>query len=133
MANKARVSRHWREAGVFMVDSGTVWIGDPSYIFHRDKPNAELGKNWEELTTRILSNKPQFDMDDGSPGLGVCIPSGIGDGHYSVEVCEVGGVIVEARIRFISRATLKNMIKAKAEHDKDFAAIKPPRHRPERI
>lgn len=96
------------EVGVCGVDTGMIWIGDPSYILHKDKKDlkdfqVEVGKDWDGFCE--LANKTdgcvQFDFVKGFEGLGVLIKGFGGDGTFPVEVfLDKDGLVTEARIRF---------------------------------
>ena len=69
------------------VDAGLCWIGDPCYILHGEYPTS-IGKSWEEFCDIVHDEKgptmKQFNYNIGSPGLGVCVSTGLGDGFYPV-------------------------------------------------
>lgn len=95
-------------AGVCGVDTGTIWIGDPSYILHRTGKERrthlkEVGKDWEDFCSMIKDDQPatQFDFANGNEGLGVLLQQFGGDGTYVVEVfLDKNGLVTEARIKF---------------------------------
>lgn len=85
------MNRKWEKVGIIGVDAGLVWIGDPCYVFHKEnEPPKELGKNWSEFCDILFEKEKrqtnQFNYDLGHPGLGVCVPTGYGDGEYPVLV-----------------------------------------------
>lgn len=76
------------KVGVIGVDAGMCWIGDPCYIFHKDKKEMKeleknIGKNWGEFCFNASRNS-QFNYPLGHAGLGVCVSTGYGDGTYDV-------------------------------------------------
>jgi hypothetical protein len=91
----------WIDVGSISVDAGLVWIGDPSYIMHKeggefDSLPKDLGDDWGDFCDKTFSkaekNKlvgnvlaTQFNHDRGHSGLGVCVSSGLGDGFYTVK------------------------------------------------
>ena len=86
-------NKYWEKIGSVGVDAGLLWLGDPCYILHvkADEIPKELGKTWNEFCDNLYGDsinqtKHQFNYDLGHPGLGVCVPTGYGDGEYSVYV-----------------------------------------------
>jgi len=81
-----------KKVGQVNVDAGICWIGDPCYILHREKKLPDtLGKDWSEFCNTLDYRGPvlkQFHHSSKkeSPGLGVCVSSGFGDGSYPVFV-----------------------------------------------
>lgn len=87
-----------KQIGVFTVDSGLFWIGDPCYIhpdddsklsppWRKSLPN-QWGKDWESFVARLNQSQQddgiQFNHDSGHAGLGVCVRTPYGDGTYPV-------------------------------------------------
>lgn len=71
--------------GTINVDSGSVWIGDPSYILHEEKLPSSLGESWDEFVGICLEESiKSFKHDAGHEGLGVCTSTKYGDGNYPV-------------------------------------------------
>lgn len=65
----------WEQAGVIGVDSGRCWVGDPSYA---------------------------DSADDDCGDVGVCVPTGWGDGTYPVFVKRTDeGRVAAVTVRFI--------------------------------
>ena len=96
----------WEKVGKVGVDSGTIYIGDPCYVLHRDKVAKlpkDLGKNWMEFCDRLGNDQTtQFKYDLGHTGLGVALQSGYGDGCYDVEVQRTDeGRVKAVRVVFI--------------------------------
>jgi len=95
----------WVEVGNFAIDSGMFWIGDPAYLIKRSGQKREIDespdtKNWntflEALDSRMISAR--FKL--GHEGLGVVLPTGVGDGMFTVEALEnKDGRWEEIRIR----------------------------------
>jgi len=74
-----------RVIGYIGVDAGIVWIGDPCYIMHKDKPYKSIGKDWGDFCDKLGdSYVKSFNYDMGHEGLGVCTSTKHGDGHYPV-------------------------------------------------
>lgn len=102
-ASTARTrGQQWEKVGVCGIDSGMIWIGDPSYCVTPDADNHPA-ETWEEFCEQIADTNgaKQFDYDTGIAGLGVCVKSGHGDGVYPVYVRrDAKGRVMEARIVF---------------------------------
>lgn len=90
------------------VDAGIIWIGDPCYI-HADAgeqkiPN-EWGRTWADfcnvLHKRSEGGSAQFNYDHGTPGLGVCVDAGYGDGVYPVYAEYQDGRVKSVTIDFM--------------------------------
>lgn len=108
--NKKLLDKDWIYVGLFGVDAGLCWIGDPCYIIKDDNEARpkEFGKDWRDFCDILFekeagSQKPgvEFNYDAGHKGLGVCITSGYGDGTYGVYVKRnKDGAIAQALIDF---------------------------------
>jgi hypothetical protein len=85
------------------VDAGIVWIGDPCYVFHQDKPPTEIGSNWSEFCDKLdgMEHHKSFNYDLGHEGLGVCVHSGYGDGTYPVYATYEDGRVKSVTIEFM--------------------------------
>lgn len=71
------------DLGYIGVDSGTIWIGDPSYVMFKNEITGygnDLGQNWKEFTEKLDLNKQVQDFS----GLGKLISTVHGDGLYQV-------------------------------------------------
>ena len=95
----------WERVGVVGVDAGLIWLGDPCYVLHGEKPKA-IGRDWGDFVKKLdlgLGNDAmQMNYDKGHPGLGVIVTSGYGDGEYPVEVRRLeDGTIAEVRVVFV--------------------------------
>lgn len=95
----------WERVGVVGVDAGLVWLGDPCYVLHGEKPKA-IGRDWGDFVKKLdlgLGNDTmQMNYDKGHPGLGVVVVSGYGDGTYPVEVRRAkDGTVAEVRVVFL--------------------------------
>lgn len=104
-----------KQIGVAVVDSGLLWVGDPSYVI-KDKGEpraADLGKNWGEFCDRLFfrnrNNRIPFAQfhfakcgpTEGAPGLGVVIGTTRENGVYPVYAeFSKTGKIMEVKIRF---------------------------------
>lgn len=71
------------------VDAGLVWIGDPCYVMGSDASHGP--NNWSHFCDRLfseqaVSNEAAFICEPLGAGIGVAIPSGYGDGYYTVTV-----------------------------------------------
>jgi len=95
----------WQRVGYVAVDSGHLWISDPGYVLHTsDRPQA-LGADWDEFAEKLIAadGAVPFHFNDGRPGLGVAVESGLGDGVYPVEVHRsADGTITMLTITFLS-------------------------------
>jgi hypothetical protein len=107
----------WKKVGVVAVDSGTIWLGDPCYVLHREPTPPDLGKDWQDFSRRTFEREEkagtpgvaQFQRHHSEEGycqgweaLGVTVSTGYGDGVYPVEVRRSeDGRIAEVRIVFI--------------------------------
>jgi hypothetical protein len=77
------------ELGRVSVDSGHLLITDPCYVLPSDK---DTGKEWDQFLVNATKNdewNKSLDQpkNPGIPtldGLGLIIPSGMGDGQYIV-------------------------------------------------
>jgi hypothetical protein len=102
-ASRAKARRQqWEQAGVCGVDSGMIWIGDPSYCVTPDAEDHPAA-TWMEFCrqTDDMEAAKQFHFARGHAGLGVCVRSGYGDGLYPVYVRrDANGRVKEARIVF---------------------------------
>jgi hypothetical protein len=102
-ASRARVRRQrWEQVGVCGVDSGMIWIGDPSYCVTPDA-DEHPAASWAEFCgqTDGMEAAKQFHFARGHAGLGVCVRSGHGDGLYPVYVRRgADGCVMEVRIVF---------------------------------
>lgn len=81
----------WQRVGEFGVDAGLCIIGDPCYFAVPDA-SSHPAKTWEEFCDMLFgsdfdkNNVKQLDYRPGSPGLGVVVSTGYGDGCYPVYV-----------------------------------------------
>lgn len=94
-----------KKIGEISVDAGVVWIGDPCYVFHQEKPPKAIGNSWSEFCDIIFNNgfedSMQFNYDGGHPGLGVLVSSGYGDGVYDVMAEIENGTVRRVWIDFV--------------------------------
>lgn len=99
---------NWQRVGHIDVDAGLCWVGDPCYILHAQGENAptEIGKNWREfcdilpLEGAALEQCKAFGHRPGETGLGVCVPTGYGDGSYPVYVKVKEGRVAAVMVDF---------------------------------
>ena len=79
--------------GFVGVDTGSVWLGDPSYVIHpegRSKNSPSLGNDWNEFCDKLKDedggHRPyrSFPYPMGHEGLGVWVHTRSGDGSYPV-------------------------------------------------
>lgn len=128
-------TENWHQVGEVGVDAGMVWLGDPCYIlpdtrFGRDGSpkftynqlcdkldeddeykfhNEKFFKKHIKLGRKHVQKATQFNYEAGHPGLGVCVPSGDGDGSYPVLVkYNKEGRIKEVKIVFIENEENEN-------------------------
>lgn len=78
----------WTKIGEIGVDAGIVWIGDPCYV-------KDLFKPWKKFCDLLPSDGSVKVFDEG-----VCVPSGYGDGEYSVYGQFHNGTLVKVMIDF---------------------------------
>jgi len=96
----------WEKVGVIGVDAGLCWLGDPCYILHKnpDENPDDIGKSWKNFCKRLGDEDTvqfHYNKDLPSPGLGVCVSAGWGDGSYDVFVKRTRGRIAEVKVVFI--------------------------------
>lgn len=101
---------HWIQVGVISVDAGLCWLGDPCYIMHKEGERVpkDLGADWGDFVLKMCDKSDsvhgcgaQFNHNAGHPGLGVCVPTGYGDGVYPVEVkLNREGRVKAVRVKF---------------------------------
>ena len=94
----------WQDAGVVAIDSGNLWLGDPCYLLDPALKRArELGTSWADLIPKMIaSDAQQWSFDAGTPGLGVTVATGYGDGHYLVRVRRTPtGKVAAVMVEFI--------------------------------
>ena len=101
------IKNKWEKAGEIGIDAGICWIGDPCYIFHKDKMPQDIGQDWTEFCDKLeekeryTNNYAQFNYDLGHTGLGVVVSTGYGDGCYPVYVKKnEEGRIIEVKVCF---------------------------------
>jgi len=88
---------NWRKGGIVSVDSGMLWLGDPSYVLHRSPPK-EVGKDWDDFCK--INEKSRCNPKQFRKGLGVNLLLGA-DGVYPVYVKkDARGVVVAAKVEF---------------------------------
>jgi hypothetical protein len=98
--------RYWKLVGNFGVDAGICWIGDPCYVFHKEKSPKAIGKDWGDFCNKLddMRTHKSFNYDMGHEGLGVCVSTGWGDGFYPVYARIVGGRVMQVFIDFDGEA-----------------------------
>lgn len=100
-------SPHGEYIGAIYVDSGSCWVGDPCHVIHQKGALPKsFGKTWDEFVTklhRFKSIKTEVDghqvkiphfaplnakqfKDETGVTLGLCVPTGVGDGVYPVYI-----------------------------------------------
>lgn len=98
--------KFWQHAGDIGVDAGLCWIGDPCYCVTPDS-NNHPAETWSAFCDKIrdMTHAQQFNYKLGHPGLGVCVSTGWGDGHYPVYIrLNDEGRVAEARVVFIDES-----------------------------
>ena len=80
--------------------SEDVWLR-----VYRNPIPKDVGRHWIDFCNRRDERghgdgTAQFNFDSGVTGLGVVVPTGLGDGEYEVSVRRVDGIVVEARVDF---------------------------------
>ena len=66
------------------VDSGTVWVGDPCYIIHKENLPKTLGEDCDDFYGKSKELPKSFNYELGHEGLGVMSWTKHGDGSYPV-------------------------------------------------
>jgi hypothetical protein len=94
----------WHDVGEVSVDSGHLWVGDPCYILDSAKPRGrDLGQSWDDIVKKMVSSDAvQWTFDAGTPGFGVTVVAGLGDGTYPVRIKRTAsGDVAAVLIEFI--------------------------------
>jgi len=108
------MSDGWVKVGEIGIDSGLCWIGDPCYVIHGgSRKFKELGVSWKEFVAnqfekekdndKSVNGVAQYKYNHDAPGLGICAPTGGGDGTYNVYARYVGGKIAELKVVFFEK------------------------------
>jgi hypothetical protein len=110
MKMSKKVNKEIIELGNISVDSGTMMLCDPCYIFQDEKTKSAT---WSDFIDRMRSNGMDGDekgcvlnLNDHDFANGSVFSTGFGDGSYPVEI-EVGDFgkwgkrVVSAKITFI--------------------------------
>lgn len=90
--------------GFVSVDSGVVFIGDPSHTITGDAPHHI--PTWEEWCGKTVGDLFRSDRDGpgvaepAGPGLGMSFRTAWGDGSYPVFAEVAGGRILRVTIDF---------------------------------
>jgi hypothetical protein len=85
--------------GEVAVDSGTVWCGDPCYLWDEGTAQQQIG-DWSKFCDALEATPhPQY-KNFGT--LGVAATSGLGDGRYPVYAAIENGVILSLTVQFLS-------------------------------
>ena len=99
----------WQKVGVIGVDAGLCWVGDPCYCVTPDA-DSHPAKSWPEFCEALDKHEQQDDVPEGvkqwnyqhgSPGLGVSVQTGYGDGEYPVYVQYEGGRVARVMVDFM--------------------------------
>jgi len=105
-----------KQIGVVGVDSGTLWLSDPAYVLHKDKPPKDIGKDWDDLVKTFEGGYHQYKYDKGHDGLGVSVSTGYGDGTYPVYVDQDENKRIKSvTVEFINNKEGKMKVKKIAE------------------
>jgi hypothetical protein len=64
------------------VDAGMIWVGDPCYVFGSGASHNP--GEWSEFCDKLPHDNSI--CEPLGKGVGVAIPSGYGDGEYTVDV-----------------------------------------------
>ena len=73
--------------GSVFVDAGLLWFGDPCYVMGDDASSRVT--DWSVFCERIHTDETEIAphvWEPLSPGIGLAITSGYGDGEYPVYV-----------------------------------------------
>lgn len=73
----------WKQIGSVGVDSGSLMIGDPCYLDHKDDWNPKLYDKW--IVGKLCDSKNQaIEIEEMCQNQAVAFSSGFGDGVYPV-------------------------------------------------
>lgn len=96
----------WVSVGKVGVDSGSLMVIDPSYIFSetlRDRVRERIDLN---LFSRCIEQVLEIPFPNGGAGLGVVSQAGYGDGLYNVSVkygeTPMGKRVTALKVEFIT-------------------------------
>jgi hypothetical protein len=92
--------KRWRKMGVVGVDSGSLWIGDPVYLYDGSL-KERFPRGWDDLVeaTPDAVTVP-ITFANGLEGLAVLLADFGGDGVFPVEVRRDKEGVTEVRVRF---------------------------------
>ncbi|MDD4888407.1 MAG: DUF4241 domain-containing protein [Phycisphaerae bacterium] len=79
-------NKNWKQVGTISVDAGLCWVGDPCYCITPDC-DEHPAQTWSEFCNAISDHEQdakQWNFKLGTPGLGVSVSTGYGDGSYPV-------------------------------------------------
>ena len=71
-------------AGSVYVDAGMVWVGDPCYVIGKDSSHAP--EKWDDFVAKMDFVNPHAAQEVLGEGIGLAVPTGMGDGIYPVFV-----------------------------------------------
>lgn len=92
----------WQHAGEVAVDAGLIMVGDPCYAAEKDHPIHD----WDKFCSLIRKDSDgwatQLKFNGTTPGQGVVVSSGYGDGIYPVYIkLDDHGDVAEVKVVFI--------------------------------
>ena len=70
----------WEKIGEISVDTGLVWIGDPSYSVTPDASDPPA-QTWEEFCVKMEATEPAHVV---AFSTGICVHTACGDGFFPV-------------------------------------------------
>lgn len=100
----SHVSYRIEQVGEICVDAGLCWIGDPCYFWRDEEKQPTTGKlgTWEDMVKQVYPTLHQAIPHDFD-GLGVVVPTGMGDGIYPVfATFNKDGRVTEVTVQFLN-------------------------------
>lgn len=86
MAASKAPGNGWELAGKIGIDTGTCWLGDPSYLLAQRPPWLTWDHFLVGLRAAHFPLVREWPYPKGHTGLGVSVTTGWGDGRYPVYV-----------------------------------------------
>lgn len=99
------ISYRIEQVGEIYVDTGECWIGDPCHLFDDEEGKADtarLGENWQAFC-RTMEQAADTHGVISFDGMGIVIPTGMGDGIYPVfATFNKDGRVTEVIVQFLN-------------------------------